>query len=349
MKQSKVKARNELVLGVIRQEIERMEGRRGRWEESLCRLEARYESAKALRQELEPLLERDRAFVARLEEAAECLRPLGVQMRALMKEADARGESSLRLVWRGDEGRFVVQGAGAVIDVDAAVEPLFIADAKAQSVGYPIIFTHQTFEDQRAVGYAIGLAVIFEVAQTSLKQGSALKEVCFELLDRAVVLSSSGTLNEEALPSAEDFGFSRHGEVSRRIEEFSTTDPAAHRVKWLQERGAAAHEVWVLRDHLGALLQVEVDRELRRIRLIEQPLSQVIRKRTMVFVDPRPLEVEDGYFAQASEISGALKELLSKRIEQGYRIVYQCLGEGGGAEERGQRPPALLVWPPGAK
>lgn len=352
-----VKDLGDPIKSVLHREVARVEGRQRQWEQRLCRLEERYPSAASLRAELAPLFAREREFIARLKSASEQFAPLKERVEALLRSAAAQGASSLSFVWHLEEG-FLAAGEqgpawkrqpGEVIALDDIVRELIVEGGSAQGVGYPIIFTHQGGEDQRAVAYALGWANLLKAAQESLEQDPGLKEVRFELFRRQILLRPSRPLAIEDFPSAQDFGFSEHGEIFRRIEDFTLTDPEAHRLKWLQDPGEARREIRVLRAQTGALLQVEVDRSLRRIRFIEQPLSQVIRKRTMVFVDPSPLEVEDRYFARESELSGALDKALGERIERGYRFVYELLEDTESRRERGMRPPELLVWPPAAK
>lgn len=350
--QSTEKVQRGILEALIHDEIARLERRRERWEEGLRRLEERYPSAASLRVELAPLLERERSFGLRLKEAKKRLAPLKAELRALFEDFSARGERELTLVWRADEGllsRAERGGAwrrqgGESVDLDGALRELLTDLASAQGVGYPIIFTHQNIEDQRALAYAIGWAFILVSAQELILEEQLLDGMCFEIFERQIELRQGHLLSREEFLEATDFGFSEDGEVWRRIQEFDLADPEAHQLKWLSEMREAAEETRVLRAQSGALLQVEVDRELRRIRLIEQPLSQVIRKRTMVFVEPSPLEVEDFYLAQASELSRSLKGLLRERIEQGYRMIYELLEDEGGSSERGQRPLELLKW-----
>ena len=140
------------------------------------------------------------------------------------------------------------------------------------------------------------------------------------------------------IPEAEVFGFRAQGELFRRLRDFSQTDAEAHWIYWIDEGRRRRLELRVLREQGGAMLEVEVDRQLRRLRILERPRSTVVRKRRHVFVDTHAQRARDRFFSTTERLDEAARQQMRKLIDEGYRIIYEKMVSDQEVEERGRRP-----------
>ena len=222
------------------------------------------------------------------------------------------------LVWRSRNGRFA-------IDVDELADRILDRHGESAEarVTYPILLTHQVQINHRAVARAVAWALVISAVERRIENDNNISTICLRSGEFSLEFDGSASPNGTAVPGAESFGYSAEGELERRIEEFDQVDPRAHWERWRRSRRREALERRTLRRQDGQQLVVELDRELRRLRLAESPASAVVRKRHRVFVDPRPAQIEDRYFADQDSLDAAVEEVLKHRIEAGYRLVDQ--------------------------
>jgi hypothetical protein len=276
-------------------------------------LRAQFPQAARFDEELRLLREADERFLTRCQEWSGEL--LVLARDALIEAAGHTDELGLRWDHRREAFELLTSNSSDPTPLRSGPQ-LILADAvdtllsgTAEPVSYPIVFTHETTANHRAVAQALLYAAVALAAEELIAEGQLRRvQIQPDLPD--------------SLPDPGTFGFVHEGELSRRVESFVDTDPDAHWCIWLETRGddlSAAR--WVLRDLKGATLAVEIDPELRRLRLRHQSPSTIVRKRRTVFVDPTAARSVDCYFATAEDTEAALKGVLQSRIREGFRLV----------------------------
>lgn len=291
----------------------------------------RYPTAKRLAGEVEGLRSAHAAFLAQLEAMnwERVLGELGRQIEEMLREEESSETVVMR--WESERGGFRPEttgpawwrGDGWRVDVAKWVEARLEVDEGAkrhgEGVTYPIIFTHQVRANHRAVARAVGWGATWVCLRRRLADGDGpAVRLCHP--DGELVVDGDGD-DERERPGAAVFGYDDRGELLRRIEQFDEVDADAHWIRWMERRRRGRREYRVMRESGGTRLGIELDRQLRRLRLVERPESQVVRKRRHVFAEPQAARIDDRYVASGDELDAALEEEVARRIDEGYRIV----------------------------
>ncbi len=322
--------------------------------ERFSSLVERFESAREFSSEMDAFRRGEEAFLSRLDTIdwdREGERIAG-DLEALLNEVEARPR--VVLWWSDEFGSFFADTDepswkqnrdGKGLSIADLVRRQVDADIGGAEVSYPIIFTHEVEGNQRAVARTLGWALVMNACARVLEGRDDLEEIALRAHPQAGArewVVTPGPIDlAKKVPSPQVFGFSLRGEFFRRLEDFPKTDRKAHWIFWMAESEQAPQEVRILREQSGAMVEVLLDRDLRRIRMVEHPTSEVVRKRKNVFVDLVSPRGEDWYFAPGADLDEALHGLLRRKIESGFRIVYQEFIEDGELEQRGKQPAGL--------
>ncbi len=229
------------------------------------------------------------------------------------------GGAGSELVWRGDE-EMVVDVAGW-IERPLAVDE--VSTGHGEKVSYPIIFTHQVEANLRAIARAIGWGATIVSAARRLRERGGDHKLVLRRHGESFAIGAASTQALSRRPTAEDFGFDDHGELFRRIDDFDQIDADAHWIRWMEKRQRAPQEVRILREQSGRRLRIEMDRQLRRMRIIDEPATAVVRKRRHVFAEPGKARIEDRYVAAVDDLDAALNAEIAHRLQDGFRIIHQ--------------------------
>lgn len=337
----------ETVERIVAREVERLQGRASSLESRLQKLLEAYESARRLVEDVESVAEAHRRFASAIEETdwSRRRRRIGDQLTRVLTEWS--DQSDVVLAWDRQRGLFYADGDRPVwrarrqsptIEVAAIVEEGIEVAPDAEAVGYPIVFTHELESNHRAVLQAVGWALVAGAAGRRLGETGGVERIRLGRGDEQLKLSASTATPVFGVPEPEAFGYDAEGELLRRLRDFDQRDPDAHRVRWLQRADRAPRELRVMRDRNGAGLRVEVDRRLRRLRVIERPASEIVRNRAHVFVEEAAARTRDRLFGDQEVLDRATREVIGERIEEGYRVVYERLEFEDGVEERGREP-----------
>ena len=308
-----------------------------RWSRRVARewqkLSKRYPSARRLASDVDFLQQTTSRFLSALDRMdwVEALDGLRKEIDRVIDRSEPTDSSR----WQWDRERGVFRpttdgpawrdGSEWTVDVARWVEcPLEVDETSAVSngaVSYPILCTHRVRANHQAVARALGWAAVMTGLRRCLQGRAKDLEVllCHEARQDVVTGETDGW--ERGRPGADEFGFVAHGELLRRMERFDEVDAEAHWIRWRLERRVARRELRVMGERGGSRLRIEVERPLRRMRLVERRASRVVRKRRHVFVEPRRARTEDRYFADVDELDAALEEEMAAQIEAGFRIL----------------------------
>ncbi len=326
----------EKLRGIIDRESGRLLSRAKKLRQMVASLVEDYPTARQFADEVQSVAATDETVAARLRrwDWEEELVGLGEQLKRVFQSGDS--SVVLELDWHDDLGLFIQRSPEPAwrtaaerpgVDVAELVDRLLETGddrGKNWAVSYPIIFSHQAEANHRAVARAIGWAAVKMVSQKMVAcEGEGPEAVHFYRDGREV-----------SDCDACDFGYSARGELVRRIEAFEQVDPGAHWVFWMKNRESAPREVRELQEQAGTRIAVEVERPLRRLRVVESPPSKVVRKRHTVFVDACESRRRDRYFATEEALDKAVEDSLRRRIADGFRIVYERLETDGEVCER---------------
>lgn len=344
----------EIVERVVRREVGRL---RTRGRQLLALLDEkleRYPSAQALVSDVDVVARAHRRAARALLE-----KHWSPDLRAVAQQLDEQYSSggqdgAMRLRWDREYGVFCtdvdgplwrVRQEGTCIDVMSGVEDVVeISETTGdhgEGVTYPIIFTHEIENNHEAVAQSIGWALLVAAAASKFDESGWADSVSIERASKTSVLKAGMESFLESIPPATDFGFRGRGDLFRRLKDFDQTDPRAHWTRWMVRRQRAPRELRVMREQGGARLRIEIRRPLRRLRIVEQPRSTVVRKRHQVFVDESSARARDRYFASETELERAAEEELRSFIDDGFRIIYERLEDQDGVRERGRQSRGL--------
>ena len=329
----------EFVGEVVDREAERLSRRSDRLREAAEALRNRYPTAAEVAAEVEQIVGVDEALAERLQQRDWTgeFEEVADQIDELL--GDRERSASPVLHWSGDYGLFCqattdpmwrIRQSRSCVDVarivDEVIGDVALVELREQDVGYPILFTHQVEANQRAVARVIGWSLVLRAIIAWMDEAEDVTAVRIVGGPEEIRLMPDAELSVDQVPEAEAFGFVARGDLFRRLEDFDQVDPGAHWTRWMEGRRRGARELRELREQGGARLRVELDRPLKRLRIIEQPRSTVVRKRHHVFVDAHATRCRDHYFATEEDLDTAIEEHLRERVDDGFRIVYQQVG-----------------------
>lgn len=332
---------------VVRRETDHLKWRGAALRRRLKELLRLYPSANTLQEEIDAQSAADEVFLAKLQKLdwGEELAAMEEQFRQIELEPDSPPTFTLKWSDEGDSFSLAAdsptwksRAESAGIDLSQVISrqtEVIDDDNAPAAVTYPIIFTHEVERNHRALARSIGWALVVVAAQREVLRRGELIEIRLEARNVDVVIDGDLKIEADVVPPAKSFGFSQRGEIFRRLDDFVQTDEEAHLKCWVQDRERAPKELRVLREQGGAGVEVEVDRQLRRVREIEKGRSEVVRKRKHVFVDPAESYVRDRYLADEEGVDDVLEEVLRRRIEAGFRIRYERLEFSNDVRERG--------------
>jgi len=340
----------DIVERVVRREVGRLRTRGRRLLGLLDETLGRYPTAQSLVSDVEIVVRAHRRAARALLETDWDLELRGVA-KQLERQYSARGDdSAMSLRWDREYGVFCidvdgplwrVRDDGACVDamsgVEAIVEVSETTGEHGEGVTYPIIFTHEIENTHESVAQSIGWALLVGAVASKFDESGWADSVIIERASTTSVLQAGMESFLEYVPPATDFGFRGRGDLFRRLKDFDQTDPGAHWTRWMVRRQRAPTEVRVMREQGGARLRIEMRRPLRRLRIVEQPRSTVVRKRHQVFVDESSARARDRYFASETELERAAEEQLRSFIDDGFRIIYERLEDQDSVRERGRR------------
>ena len=341
-----------LVEVVLRREISRLEGRRLALEVAFKGLVSRFSGAEKLRPEIEAVGRSDRLFLDRVRAAdfddwGKTLRAEFFEMLALEESEFERVELAFRdqafVLVSGKGNRERAKGTSEAGEANkqkiggGLMERLLESEKPPEMVSYPIIFTHEGEENQQAIAASILWAVMAEVVGEGPAQADQKgREVILRGEGMVLQLKEAAKVAGDQIPGADRFGFVERGEIFRRLEEFHRTDPEAHWDHWIgNEEPGQRREEYALREQGGALLHLEVEPKIGRVRERKRKRTEVIRKRMNLFVEEPTVATRDRYFSSSALLIEGLKSSLEEWVREGFRIVFL---EREGEESRGRRP-----------
>lgn len=325
---------NTVIRRVVQRETGRLQLRGRRLLTRLDELIDRYPSAARLVDDVEAAVRAHRRFISTINSvdwrrAAERTRR---QLAEVVGGSDTGETVDLR--WDDHYGGFgadvdgpgwQVRRRGAMVEVtDVVFGAIDDGDDEAGNIRL-LLRSKKKEVRHEAVVRAVAWALMVQACHRYLDETQQLQ--CIRLYYGEITVRLTGSAREqmEAIPDATSFGYDPGGELFRRMEDFDQTDARAHWIRWMGESPRARREVRQLRNSAGARLDVEIDRSLRRLRLVEQAESKVVRKRKHVFVDEVPAESRDRLFATDDGLQRAAEEVIRGRIDDGFRVVYQRL------------------------
>lgn len=341
--------RTGLVRRVVEREVGRISLRGRRLLAKLDELMRRYPSASKLAGEVEAVARAHRRFIAALQQCdwPGAIDDAGGRLAEMIAASD--DPRVLRLRWVGEPGGFCVDGNAPVwrlrseeptLDVVELIGARLQMSAPADEpegddLAEPL---RRAGADHRAVVSTLGWAVVTAAACRRLDADGRLREVRLRGGGDDIRLQSAHRPPLERLPGPEAFGFQPRDATGRRLERFVDTDPQAHFHCWVDRPRDAPGEMRVLRKQRGGRIRLELDRRLRRLRIIRRPESEVVRNRRHVFVDEQPATTRDHFWATARGLENATERKLREWIAEGWRIVYLRLEFDDEVHERGSPP-----------
>lgn len=311
-------------------EIGRLQMRGRRLLATLDELMERYPGAERLVDDVEAVVREHRRLIKAVQRCdwQEAIAETTRQIGAVAGHCEEGREQQLPLRWDDQTGSFVadvdappwrLRRQRRVVEVSDIVSRRLRSEAPAAK---RFLLQSKTGEVRHeAVIRALGWALMIQSATRYLSDAERPEEIRLRRGDDVAVVTGSTEPDDVSLPDASAFGHHRGGEMLRRLQDFAKTDPQAHWIDEVAEQPPASWQCWVLRDSAGARLEVELHRTLRRVRIIEQPQSRVVRKRRHVFVDQAPIRRRDRYFATEADAADAAQELLRRRIDDGFRVI----------------------------